>query len=381
MATIIASALTIADVQNAIDSATAGDIVTMPATSAIWGAGATYLEVNKDITLKGVGQGTTIVTISGSAPGTVDGLIRISAGGTVKSMTINGTSAQTTAAFSTSTTDYWRITDIAYNAAVIGDEYFVYAGNYGLIDHNVITGASASQEHILARGPTDSWQTAHSIGGALNLFIETNIFNGPGYVCDINANGRAVIRYNTFNGMNKVDGHGKATNTPARGVRHLEIYNNNWTNTESNFWDVIEFRGGGGRIFDNTIASTAWVSLTEYGCRAPYANFGSACQCPADYPIDDQIGEGIDGGAREPLYLWNNSYGGSTMVDGDLTWQSTEACASAGACATAFTLQDDIIVANRDYFLSEAKPSAMSSYQPYTYPHPDVGAIHVMILQ
>jgi hypothetical protein len=110
------------------------------------------------------------------------------------------------AAFATGTANGWRITDIDFNGGTVS-AYFVYVGGvYGLIDNNDITGASGSSELIFVRGPADSWQTPHSIGGADNVFIEDNTFNGVGYVCDINSNGRAVVRYNKITGQVRLMG-------------------------------------------------------------------------------------------------------------------------------------------------------------------------------
>lgn len=360
-ATRVASSPAMVDVQAAINTAVDGDVVEIPAGIATWGASNTYLSISKAITLRGAGKGITVITLSDTGGKYGNGTMRISAAATVRSMTINGSNAAPVTAFSISSKDGWRITDIDYNGGTT-DGYFVIVSNvYGLIDSNDITGANGSAELIFTRGRTDSWQTPHSIGGADNVFIEDNIFSGRGYVCDINANGRAVIRYNTISGAMKIDGHGKASNTPARGVRHMEVYGNRWTNT-SNYWAAIELRGGGGRIFDNVIESTSsvWVILTEYSATGTWPNFGNVCQCPGNYPIDDQIGVGMDpkAGGSEPLYLWNNTKNGAPWT---ITWPATTSCNAT--CGT-FTMPD-IIKEGRDFFMSVAKPEAIASYVPY----------------
>ncbi len=365
-ATYTAASVSMSDVQSVINNADPGDTVVIPEGTSTWGTGGAYLSVNKAIILRGAGQGKTIITLSDSGGIYTNGTIRISAAATVESMTINGSNANPVTAFSTSTSNGWRITDIDYNGGTSG-AYFVYVGNvYGLIDNNDITGAVGNAELIFVRGPTDSWQTPHSIGGADNLFIEDNTFNGRGYVCDINSNGRAVLRYNTINGPMKIDGHGKASNGPPRGVRHMEVYNNTWTNT-SNYWMALTLRGGGGRVFNNVIksASAIWVNLTDYGYTAAWPNFDNTCQCPSDYPVDDQIGVGMDPkkGASEPVYLWNNTKAGVPWV---LSWKSTARCTET--CGE-FSVSD-VIQEGRDYFMSDTKPAAMSDYTPYEYPHP-----------
>ncbi len=39
-------------------------------------------------------------------------------------------------------------------------------------------------------------------------------------------------------------GHGLASNSPARGVRNMEIYGNTWTATGAGNWANLELRGG-----------------------------------------------------------------------------------------------------------------------------------------
>ncbi len=365
-ATYTASSVSMSDVQSEINKAGTGDTVVIPAGTSVWGTDGAYLSVNKIITLTGAGQGETIITLSDSGGIYTNGTLRISAAATVKSMTINGSNINPVTAFSTSASNGWRITDIDYNGGTSG-AYFVYVGNvYGLIDNNDITGAAGNAELIFVRGPTDSWQIPHSIGGADNVFIEDNTFNGRGYVCDINSNGRAVLRYNTITGRNKIDGHGKASNGPPRGVRHMEVYNNTWTNT-SNYWMALTLRGGGGRVFNNVIESSSaiWVNLTDYGYTAAWSNFDNTCQCPSDYPVDDQIGVGMDPktAASEPMYLWNNTRNG---VPWTLSWKSTDSCT---ATCGDFKVSD-VIQEGRDYFMSDTKPAAISDYTPYEYPHP-----------
>lgn len=360
-----------ADVNAAISDSTAGDIVNIPADSFTWGASGTYITVNKAIILQGAGQGQTIITLSDSGPTYGNGTIRISAAATVKSMTINGANNYNVTALSASTTNGWRVTDIAWNGGSISQGYFIYAGTYGLIDNNTIYVPYAQCETIFVRGPANSWQTTNSIGGADNVFIENNTFSGSGYVCDANSNARVVVRYNTINGTNKIDGHGLASNySPSRGVRHMEIYNNLFTNTGA-YWKAIHVRGGTARIFDNVVdngGATNYINLalTEYGSYIAQSNFGGVCQCVADRPVLDSIGRGYITSEQdsEPMYIWGNTCNGSAWSV--IMGENTNACV---ATCGAFNMSD-MVVAGEDYFISEAKPEAMSGYTPYTYPHP-----------
>lgn len=377
-ATIPADSCSQADVSTAITASLDGDTVTIPAGTCTWGDSGTYVLVDKAITLQGAGQDVTIINLSSSGSTWASGVIRITDGATVKSFTINAPEATThVSALSVGTVSGFRITDIKYVGYSGCDGYFAYVGDvYGLIDNCTITGANESQELIFSRGPTDSWQTDHSIGGANNLFVENCTFAGSGYVCDINSNGRAVFRYNTITGYMKIDGHGKCTNSPARSVRHMEIYNNLWTKTDG-YWMAIEIRGGTGRIFNNVcdVATTGgWFDLKDYATfQSGCAGYTPNCGCPDDYPLDDQIGVGKDpkSAASEPYYVWNNHKNGDAWVPG--TVSVGEVCNTADQCGVDYT-EVTQIQNNRDYYTSATKPVAMSGYTEYTCPHPLAGS-------
>jgi hypothetical protein len=149
----------------------------------------------------------------------------------------------------------------------------------------------------------------------------------------------------------KIDGHGFASNTPARGVRHMEAYGNTWIGVAS-FARAFELRGGTGFFFDNTDLTTGTgldFLVNEYGAISQWPNFGNQYQTPANYPINDQIGVGMDPKAAhsEPMYLWNNKVGG-----GGLDWIIKSDGVGAGAITlfgSSFTMSD-LIMADRDYF-------------------------------
>ncbi len=321
------------DVQTAIDSANIGDTVNVPSGECTWGDSGSYVSVNKAITLQGAGQNQTIINISTTAGSWVSGTIRISAAATVKSFTIQTSeSGASGTAFSAGASGF-RIADIDYiGRTTTINGYFIYAGHYGLVDNCNVTGGAGNNELIFARGPVDSWQTINSMGGADNLFIEDNTFNGSGYVCDINANGRAVVRYNTITGAMKIDAHGYITNGPSRSARHIEIYGNTWTTPASWFWYAMEIRGGGGRIFDNVMdysTGNRLLGFHDYLC----SYVENSCDVE-DYPVKDQIGVGIDPivAGSEPFYVWHNTRAG-------LNWE-----ASVANDAT------NIIQPDRDYY-------------------------------
>jgi hypothetical protein len=229
----------------------------------------------------------------------------------------------------------FHVSDITYVGGP-GAGYFalISAGiTSGLIDNCRITGGAGNAELIFARGPTDAWQTNNTLGGANNIFIEDCTIAGSGYVCDANSNSRLVVRNNTVTGNIKVDGHGVASNSPARSYRNMEVYSNYWTST-IDAWPAIELRGGVNMVFNNKTdyagTNGAWFFLTDYGYLDAWPNFAYVLQVPPDfYPATDQIGVGKDPkvAGSEPTYVWGNKRNGSVWPrtyksNGDYTIQT-----------------------------------------------------------
>jgi hypothetical protein len=135
----------------------------------------------------------------------------------------------------------------------------------------------------------------------------------------------------------------------------MEIYNNTFNHTiPGNFYTAIAFRGGTGVVFNNTfnLVSGGWDGFIRlyYYCSCPYD-----CSHPTQnvYPGKDQPGfapNGSGGQMSAPIYEWNNAINLAPHT------------ATGGTCAAESTM----VQANRDYFMSTAKPG----YVPYTYPHP-----------
>ena len=356
------------DVQAALSAATSGDVVDIPAGSFIWGTNDTSLSVGAGVVLDGAGTNNTIITLANNGPIYGSGVIQLSGAGSVaENFQIVGSSANVVTAFSATGNSGWMITNILYNGGT-ASAYFAYTGNYGLITGCSINGDNGETELIFGRGPDDAWQTPDSWGTINAVYIENCAFGNQGYVCDANANTRYVVRFCTMAGQQKIDGHGKASNTPARGVRQMEIYGNLWL--AGGYYNAMEIRGGTAMIFDNTNTvsnygngSCAWMAFTEYGCQAEWGNFTNTYQTPLNYPVDDQVGVGEDPkiAASDPAYVWN-----AVGTGNENPWPVTEGAVAAGAIAlyqtqtgntnATFTMQN-IIAANRDYFIDEGKGS------------------------
>jgi len=349
---------------SALKAAAPGDTVLVPAGTYTWGANGQTMTVKDGVTLSGEAPGTIINMAAASPTGYGSSLIVLGEGSTIRAMTFNGPDALNCPLIRTGAND-WRVSEIVYNQFAGRASYFVNVQGSvrGLIDKCVITGGAGNSELVFVRGPADAWDTAHTIGGANNIFIEDCRWEGQGYVCDANSAARVVVRNNTINGGIKVDGHGVWSNaSPQRGVRHMEVYGNTWNVATGNY-AAIELRGGGGRVFNNTsTASTKTITtgftLTEYGV---FNNSGAFTdyQTPANYPIRDQIGRGRyavagdpSSATSEPMYLWGNRKGGSDWpwYDKTISAASIARYAQQTGISTATFTWNDIIQSDRDYF-------------------------------
>jgi hypothetical protein len=413
-----------------------GDVIELPAGSGTWGnpsghgnAGRIFVTV-KDVTVQGQGD-STIITMHPDGATYANGVIALWQPGVWKDMKIIGATGSPVtvfdiAAYTNPETGYqmrggFRLTNITYEGH--SDGYFVYAKAFvdnGLIDNCRISCDLSYAELIFARGATDAWQHNHTMGGENNIFIEDNIFSDTGYVCDANSNARMVVRFNSITGTNKIDGHGLASNSPARGVRNMEVYGNTFTSNDTAV-TRIEMRGGTCMVFNNTADVGGWFFMTEYGYQAWWPNFGfrgvitastenpstitnnenhgyldgyrvqvaatattpdlgdvytitvtspTTFTIPVDvtsggsvdwittaltlnnYPIPDQIGNGKDGGPREPAYVWGNVRDGlpwernvwSPHADAITNYRLEE-----GDAMATFT-EKDVVQSNRDFF-------------------------------
>ncbi|MCX6953253.1 MAG: hypothetical protein NTV51_13960 [Verrucomicrobia bacterium] len=282
-----------------------GDILVLPAGTGTWGAssrpneGVIYIITNVTV----IGQGdSTVITLADTGKTYANGVIAVWGQATFARMKIIGSNANPVTAFQIvpytntggapysepgkgiSFTGGFRLTDITYvgGQGPTADAYFAFVSQgieNGLIDNCRITGRNGSAELILGRGINNAGLLDAPFGSANNVFIEDCTFNGTGYVCDANSLASFVVRFNTINGSNKVDGHGLASNSPPRSFRSLEVYRNRWTGGGTSA-TAIEIRGGTAMIFDNTSdfagASAAGdrFFLTDYGYQGLWPNFG-----------------------------------------------------------------------------------------------------------
>ena len=344
-ATIYANSCSNSDVQNAIDSATNGDTVILPAScSATWNSGVT-IPNSKGITIDGKEATIARGSLSDWLP-----LVRISpnASTSVRVTRINFTDSKSSQGYfivvsgGTESSAKFRIDHCTFTGLQMLRHIGINAPVYGLIDHNTLTWSGNNEViHNEAYGAasTSGWANDVVPGSANALYIEDNTFTNqvsgnPAYFWGGSAvqgyyGARTVIRYNTMN-MAQIDMHGTAGMI---GARWWEIYENTFNVVQNgNQSEYMLIRAGSGVIFNNH--------------KTGYANQGAGVirlvEEDSEYPALYQIGRGKNQ-ALAPAYVWGND------------------------AAISVRSGSSNVQVNRDYYLS-TKPG----YSPYTYPHPMV---------
>ena len=339
-----------ADVQAAVNAATSGDRVLVPAGSCTY-TSAVNIPNGKNITIQGAGINVTT----------------ISAGREVRVFSLNGSATRITGftfnqgqiligGDDTAPVQDWRIDHnrftgnniVGYNSLLINCPFTaVPKGTFcrGLVDHNVFEGgvqvlpwgfAATASLHAAWRQPTN-------LGGADTVFIEDNTFTGPigqsFQTVDTNYAGRFVFCFNTATGS-IVAVHSLQQ---WRGSRAWEIYKNTFNGHE---WTAGLIRGGIGVGWGNQYDSTRgpWVldnvrswdtAGRDYGACGGSSTADSNVPGGEGYLCRDQIGAGQDvclssppnnstsasnwcAQAHEPSYFWMNRTGSSiTPIDTD----------------------------------------------------------------
>lgn len=287
-------------VNSALRVAVSGDTVNIGAGTFTYFQGGATMTIPPGVTLAGDSEATTIINMATTAvTGYSSASITLSEGAVLKNLTINGPNALNCIPLQTTTyAGTWRVTEVTYNQYTGRDSYFILINRApsGRIDNCNIVGGAGSSELILARGPDTAWQNPSGIGDENAVYVESNTFSGVGYVCDGNDNAKLVVRFNTINGQNKIDGHGRASNS-TRGVRRIEAYCNTFTAGPGS-WYAFELRGGKNMIFNNTAATgasgAAQMILRDYGYIGMASGFQYRFQTPNNYPLLDQVGTSQD---------------------------------------------------------------------------------------
>lgn len=376
-ATITASSATLVAVQTALNSASTGDTVIIPAGSAIWSGTAT--DNGRALKIVGAGIGSTTIT---AVSGTDNWLFLISGGTRISSISfVNGLIINQFG-------QDWRIHHCSFdNGETFGMGVWIASQDpsapqsRGLIDHcsfhnsRVVVDGTAwtlsegNQQNVL-------WNRDVKFGGPDFVFIEDCNFSGDQMndVVDSRAAGSYVFRYNTYTDTKPTHNGYMAEvhsihSTSQRASRAWEIYNNTIISTSGMWAGIGYIRGGTGVCFNNTVIGTTQVGVVLNNMRdtevvdAPFGICDGTSIIDQNTPgqqgwrARDQIGSGKDNvlwavgnaydQAFEPAYFWNNTP--STI---DINFPSIPVAH---------------IVEGRDYY---NRGIARPGYTPYTYPHP-----------
>lgn len=375
-----------ADVQAAVNAASDGDFVLVPAGHCTWTtplAATPAVEVSgKGITIQGAGIGQTVITdATGSTwrqtPFWVEGLeghpFRITG------FTFTGQPSAQGIIMVRGTCKNFRIDHCRFED--IGGRSIMVSGHtYGVIDHCAFIqpygqGVWVGDGRGDPSGST-SWEEAMSYGTADAVFIENSTFiwgsGGDGAV-DCTDGGRYVFRHNVLEGIGPGN-HGM--DSRPRSCLQMEIYDNVFNLASHSVYRAIQSRGGSAVVFNNVINGDEdtyripiGVSSYRSCCYAgaPCLDYGT---CDGTNPLDgnteprevykgwpckDQIGRGT-GQSSEPFYEWNNTKNG---VDVDVTVHD-------GPPGCTDPQPSDHVQEGRDYFNDTPRPG----YTPYEYPHP-----------
>jgi len=270
-ATIYVPDLSFASVQTAINSASDGDNINIPAGSATW---TSTLTINKAITLQGAGSSSTIITNAVPSTGTLM-TINLVAG---KPTRLTGFQVPNTplantgqAAFIVSGHSDQDGSTFRVDHCVFGQQpsyCFWLTDVFGVADHNTFT---AGPQHI----PFEIWNAnwgGHSYGdgswaddsyfGASKFFfMEDNTFTCssstyPEALVDSLGGARYVVRNNILMNASVIN-HGTESGGRTRGGRVMEVYNNVFQGNCA-FW--INIRSGTAVIWGNDLKG-----VTQFG--------------------------------------------------------------------------------------------------------------------
>lgn len=408
--TINATSCGAADVQSAINKATAGGTINIPAGSCSW-AGST-VTLSKAITMNGAGQTLTHIDL-----GTVANVFVITkqVGGVTRIQNINFTMTNSKPDPkgvvvngpwpSGQSVIFYNVTLTMNNA-----DFITIHSPGGVIFSHLTFNAKQWSDTLLQSKDSSttgllSWSTADSMGtrdttGYMNTYLEDSIFNG-GTMTDCDDACRIVVRHNTGHDSTGFNSHGD--DSSPLGMRHFEIYNNSFlfdvacngaSNTDiSNMNQWIWLRGGTGVIYSNKfdrLQSQCWGTkpIVRLSIRGAEDDRPQGTCANTHYPATHQLGQSNNGVAdfTDPIYFWNNTQnqgadnnGFSISANGGWNWGNP--CGFVwgtfwqwdrdGIDGTLATSSSDTGSTQEIYQpASTAKPG----YTAYAYPHPLVNS-------
>jgi hypothetical protein len=403
--TYTAASCSASDMQTAINSTSNGDTVLIPASSCTGGiTWSSPITITTAITLNG--QGATVTWASGGyilVTANSSGNTFVTGFNFQQGFTGGGCPVHFTSSNSPMTLPFRfynnTFTDNGLQSSGVTMVCMSGLGP-GLIDHNTFTvnhGADEIIHNLGAGSPTNygGWSVDVTPGGPNMLFVENNTFTynavtspannpaGPYYFWGTSAiedfyGSQLVFRYNTMNYV-QVDAHGSSPGTCSgsgteNSTRWYEVYNNTWNipTANSNQSNYTDFRGGSGVAWGNTV-NGASNNTVEGGIE-----FTEDCTSGGTWPLNTQVGRGINENTGGPAYAWGNN---SSMVVYSGNTNYVLAGSSLSACS--HTPCDVVSLSSAPTTLTRCESAAdvtagcpvTYTYTPYTYPHPLENAV------
>jgi hypothetical protein len=394
-----AVALTPEAVWDAINAAKDGDIVHLPAGTAVWkhGWNANHWAKMKAITVQGAGIDKTIIrTDTSTAPGDKSFVSNGVEGKPfrITGITFDGTGFPTAGTWAGEIViggncknfrvDHCKFLNMDQMMTITGD-------TCGLIDHCCFHALRKNRQAqtIMCQGPGKvAFTRPLTLGTAQAVYFEDNEARFGPEVVNPDGNNPWIVPYS---GARVVIRHNKLANTQleiyrvrpgAYGCQSAEIYDNTFSAEGLKMGrpqGFIFIAGGVAMVFNNTVTGTTYntrtIQVSHERSFGPIGEFGisdgtnpidgnqiPAGQEGAGYPCFGQPGRATDAdgdGVFEPspCYAWNNTLNGAKLNMVLRPWANREHEAKQAAH----------VKEGRDFFNEEPNPEY---YRPYTYPHP-----------
>ncbi len=271
-ATVTAASPSAIDVQAAINSASNGDTVVIPAGSATWAFQVSI--ASKSITLQGAGIDKTTITRNTASDATI--ALNVSLRSTdfvtisgFTFLTVNNPVNGILDVGSTGIADGYppnrfRITNCKFNhtpsngGSAQGARGIMTGGVYGLIDHCTFLSTNSQGGQMItvnrdnSMSSVNTYHTPQSYGDTNNVCIED---------CTFNAFARNDGAFDAYPGQKVVFRHNTVSNTFIgwhgydscnRSARLFEVYQNTFTFNNGQVGNNIVWRGGTGVVWGNT---------------------------------------------------------------------------------------------------------------------------------
>lgn len=354
---IFAKTCSKADVQFAIDRASSGDTIFIPAGRCEW-TEKIMVPDEKRIIIKGAGNSSTVIEWKGANEAIDLGRsgsrltslkIIISYGSNNFGVHVYGHG--------------WRIDHCEFENWNDSNREGIFVRGTstcydptGLIDNCVFINARVLVFGNANLRAYESWYADYKLGSKDFVFIEDCIFTRTifGNSVDSHYGGNYVFRYNTIiNSSVEVHSNTSQDGSSNRAGRLWEIYENKFLANIA-YYTPFRLRGGTGVVFNNKVSgiySDPNILIDNVRTYEGYC---------ISYPCQDQIGRGRDEWlwtnenpfppqTLEPAYQWNNVYADKGV---SIKFKVINSC-------------ENVLKEGRDFYNAQ-KPG----YIPYPYPHP-----------